>query len=109
MRGPRVGRSCLRDCRATMIRRHRTLLRWLLAVGDATVAGVLIVGVSRLRFAAESSSIWSTIFTAPWVPAVIFILGWIATLWALGLYRHNLRRTLAAQSLAMACLLYTSP
>src|SRR6185436_20877692 len=78
-----------------MIRRHRTLLRWLLAVGDATVAGMLIVGVSRLRFAAESSSIWSAIFTAPWVPAVIFILGWIATLWALGLYKHHSRRSMA--------------
>jgi hypothetical protein len=85
-----------------MIRRHRTLLRWLLAVGDATVAGMLIVGVSRLRFAAESSSIWSAIFTAPWVPAVIFILGWIATLWALGLYKHNSRLSLGAQALAMA-------
>jgi exopolysaccharide biosynthesis polyprenyl glycosylphosphotransferase len=85
-----------------MIRRHRTLLRWLLAIGDATVAGMLIVGVSRLRFAAESSSIWSTIFTAPWVPAVIFIVGWIATLWALGLYKHHSRRSMAQQSLAMA-------
>lgn len=85
-----------------MYRRHRTLLRWLLAVGDAVAASMLIVGVSKLRFAAESGSIWSGVFTAPWVPAVILIAGWIATLWALGLYRHNLRRTLAAQALAMA-------
>src|SRR3954452_5766375 len=85
-----------------MIRRHRTLLRWLLAVGDAVAAGMLIVAVSKMRFATESGSIWSGVFTAPWVPAVIFIVGWIATLWALGLYRHNLRRTLAAQALEMA-------
>jgi exopolysaccharide biosynthesis polyprenyl glycosylphosphotransferase len=85
-----------------MIRRHRTLLRWLLAIGDAAMAGMLIVAVSRLRFAAESGAIWSAIFTAPWVPAVIFVLGWVATLWAIGLYRHNSRLSLAAQALAMA-------
>jgi exopolysaccharide biosynthesis polyprenyl glycosylphosphotransferase len=84
-----------------MIRRHGTLLRFLLAVGDAVGALFLIVAISELRFGSDWDAIWGRVFEFPVLVSAILVTGWLAVLWAQGLYRASTRRSFRGQAIAM--------
>src|SRR6188474_3097261 len=84
-----------------MIRRHRTLLRLLLAVGDGAGALLLIVAISEFRFGTDWHAIWARVFDFPWAVGGILVGAWLVALWSQGLYRPSMRRAFRGQAVAL--------
>ncbi|MBA2634411.1 MAG: sugar transferase [Chloroflexi bacterium] len=75
-----------------MIRRHLMALRVALMLGDGLSAVLVFLGVSFLRFRdGDPTALWRDFGIDIRLAAVLFALTWVATLWAMGLYRLSVR------------------
>ncbi len=74
-----------------MIRRHATGFRALLIAFDATLAVILLVGLSIWRFGEDWDVWWRFIVPVPEVFLGLYAAGWVTLLTANGLYRPRAR------------------
>ena len=88
-----------------MTKRHLMTLRLVLLLGDAVVAWLVFVVVSRVRFDADPTATWSVGLEIG-IAAILFAVMWVAVLWAMGLYRLRVRWSLLSdvRDLAKATL-----
>ncbi len=86
-----------------MIRRHAVIFRAVLMLADAGLAATVAVAVSVARFGRQSfaDQLAATVRN-PELALVAFAVGWVAVLWAHGLYRQRARWTLRGQALDIA-------
>ena len=84
-----------------MIRRYAAVLRWTLAVADLTVALIVVVAATNIRFGdtngGSMTSWWphdiTTSLPDPNLAVAVFLAMWIGVLWMHGLYRSRVRWT----------------
>jgi exopolysaccharide biosynthesis polyprenyl glycosylphosphotransferase len=84
-----------------MIRRYAAVLRWTLAVADLTVAFIVVVAATSIRFGdtdtGSATSWWphdiTTSLPDPNLAVAVFLAMWIGVLWMHGLYRSRVRWT----------------
>jgi exopolysaccharide biosynthesis polyprenyl glycosylphosphotransferase len=81
-----------------MLRRHAAEFRTLLMAVDATLAIVVLVVSSVLRFGSEWSSHWVAVLDDPIPLMVGYAVGWVAALWLTGLYRPRARWTIRSEA-----------
>jgi exopolysaccharide biosynthesis polyprenyl glycosylphosphotransferase len=82
-----------------MIRRHGRALQVTLVVLDATVAAVVLLVLSYLRFGADWAVYWRLAVREPLVFLAIFAAAWVAVLWLHGLYRLRARWSIATEAM----------
>src|SRR5215813_11436826 len=85
-----------------MLRRHAVRFRTALMLLDAGLAGVLLVGLSILRFGDDWSVYWRYIVPEPLALPVILGLGWVAILASFGLYRPRARLSIRSEAVDVA-------
>ena len=91
-----------------MIRRHGFGFRAALMLLDAALAGVMLVGLSILRYGEDWALIWRQVFTEPVLTPIAIGIGWVAILAYFGMYRSRARwsiRTEAADIVKSAVVL----
>src|SRR5512146_284098 len=74
-----------------MIRRNAAGFRALLMVADASLATVLLLGLSLWRFGADWAVWWRQIVPVPEGLLIIYAGGWVIALTLNGLYRPRAR------------------
>jgi exopolysaccharide biosynthesis polyprenyl glycosylphosphotransferase len=74
-----------------MIRRHAAGFRALLMAFDASLAILLLVGLSAWRFGEDWSVYWRLVIPVPEVLLALYAAGWVVALTANGLYRPRAR------------------
>jgi exopolysaccharide biosynthesis polyprenyl glycosylphosphotransferase len=74
-----------------MIRRHAAGFRALLMAFDATLAVLVLLGLSVLRFGDDWSVYWRLVIPVPEVLVALYATGWVVALAANGLYRPRAR------------------
>jgi exopolysaccharide biosynthesis polyprenyl glycosylphosphotransferase len=84
-----------------MTKRHLMTLRLVLLLGDAVVAWLVFLVVSRLRFDVDPTAHWSVGIEIG-AAAVLFAVMWVAVLWAMGLYRIGVRWSLLGEARDLA-------
>jgi exopolysaccharide biosynthesis polyprenyl glycosylphosphotransferase len=58
---------------------------------DGVTAAALFVAISVLRFGSEFRNWWTDLGIDLYVAAILYGIGWVATLWVLGLFRFRAR------------------
>jgi exopolysaccharide biosynthesis polyprenyl glycosylphosphotransferase len=81
-----------------MLRRHGTGFRFALMLLDATLAGVLLVGLSWARYGSDWSMWWRYVLAEPIFTPIVVGAGWVATLAYFGLYRPRARWSIRAEA-----------
>ena len=84
-----------------MIRRYAAVLRWTLAAADLTVALIVVVAATSIRFGdtngVMTTSWWphdiTTSLPDPNLAVAVFLAMWIGVLWMHGLYRSRVSWT----------------
>jgi exopolysaccharide biosynthesis polyprenyl glycosylphosphotransferase len=85
-----------------MFRRYASGFRALLMLADGTLAIVLLVVLSLLRFGSEWLNVWRPLLQAPVVFALGFATVWVLILWLSGLYRPRARWSVRSEAYAIA-------
>ena len=81
-----------------MIRRHATVLRLVLAAGDATAAILIVLLAGIIRFGtSEPLDPIFVVLRDPWLAIAIYAVAWPVALWSQGLYRPRARLRLTTE------------
>src|SRR5437773_2870950 len=84
-----------------MIRRHAAGFRALLMAVDASLAAVVLVGLSAWRFGPDWAVLWVQVVPEPWAFLALYLVGWLIALTANGLYRPRARWSLRAEAMGV--------
>jgi exopolysaccharide biosynthesis polyprenyl glycosylphosphotransferase len=84
-----------------MIRRHAAGFRALLMAADASLAAILLVGLSAWRFGPDWAVLWVQVVPEPWAFLALYLVGWLIALTANGLYRPRARWSLRAEAMSV--------
>ena len=81
-----------------MIRRHASTLRTLLMLTDGFLAGLVLVGLSFVRFGEDWAVWWREIIPDPAAVLLVYSVGWVVALALNGLYRPRARWSIRTEA-----------
>ena len=67
-------------------------------LADIALATIVVAGVSTLLFGPEESHFWQTALPSVELAILLFVAGWVSTLWLNGAYRLRARWSIASEA-----------